>query len=386
MNSNRASRVHTAWRWKILIGSMLLAGIVLALLAGVIPGGAGQARAEDEYVTYNRIRVEFDDDDNAAGLRPSAGSNYFRVYYTYASGSSYSSGYYIYASSNWEVSVSTVSNVKITSVSLDTTGSNNWQYYRLTGYRVDDNRTLIATYEKIPAVEDLDITVHWSDNGNADDIRPETANFVPTLRLGSSMSSTGSVITPESFTVTDNGDDTWTLHFTGLNIQPANNANRYLCLTWLDNSQNSQKYFNQATNNNSSNSLGYMAVDLSVDGAKEVTTIATTDRTLTATLTWDDNSDRFGTRPTPADFKPTLLLSNSYNYATSGYVKPVTIGENGYTITDNGDNTWTINFTGVNVKELYSESSSYRYLWLTWEGSDYYANQTLNNKGFGYGM
>ena len=193
MNSNRASRVHTAWRWKILIGSMLLAGIVLALLAGVIPGGAGQARAEDEYVTYNRIRVEFDDDDNAAGLRPSAGSNYFRVYYTYASGSSYSSGYYIYASSNWEVSVSTVSNVKITSVSLDTTGSNNWQYYRLTGYRVDDNRTLIATYEKIPAVEDLDITVHWSDNGNADGIRPETANFVPTLRLGSSMSSTGTV-------------------------------------------------------------------------------------------------------------------------------------------------------------------------------------------------
>ncbi len=381
MNSNQVSRINaisnrSAW---IRGAFLILAAFVLAV---TLTGGISGAAAEDEFVSYTSSRIEFDDNDNAAGLRPTYRQRYY-IYYTTASGAETSSGYYSLSSPSYTNS-SGFSNIRIRYFTFDATTSNNWQYYAFRGYRIEDG-VLIFTFRYVAPITEMDLTLRWQDNGNAGSIRPSAENFQPQIWLSNSSSSAGNTqMASESITVTDNLDDTWTVHFDGLNFQPSNSANHYAWLTWTDASLSSgeQKYFNQAKNTGNAGSVGYMYYDL-MGTDYSVTTIAKTDTTLRATITWDDMSDELGKRPAIGDFRPTLLLSSSNSYATSGYAKPVAIGENGFTVTDNGDNTWTINFTDTNVKEVYSENTNYRFLWLTWEGSDYYQNQVVDSRYFG---
>ena len=351
----------SAWSRRLLL--ILAAVLVLGM---PLLHSAARAEGENGPVTIRSIRFEFDDNDNAANLRPT-GSNSVYVYY----GTSSSSGwYYLYASNNWTVGCS-FTNIVMRYFSLNNTTSNNWQYYNYTGWRMEGEQAVL-TMKLVPRVEELEMTVRWSDNHNADSIRPAIADFEPHLWFSSSNTSVnGAEVTGAQAEIQDHQDDTWTVRFTGLDFQPSKTTNRYLWLTWLDKAKETQAYFNQSK---SSGSMGSMVIDL-MGNDTSVTAIAHSDPTLHATITWDDSSNILGKRPATSEFQPSLLLSSS-NTSTSG-AKPVTIGENGYTITDNGNDTWSIDFTDVNVKEVYSENTSYRYLWLTWEGSDYYANQML---------
>ena len=382
MSGIRVSRIKAESNGSAWAGILLSVLIALLLLIVPVTGGAGQAMAEgeNELVSFSRTRIEFNDDDNAAGLRPTYQQRCY-IYYTTSSGSDTYTNYYMY--SPGYTSNNSFSNIRIRYFSFSYTTTNNWQYYRYDGYRIDSDNTLILTFTYVGKITELDVTLHFSDSGNADSIRPQadTDHFTAQLWLTNSSSSAGDTEARyETLTITDNGDDSWTLHFSGLDFQPSNTTNRYACLTWTDPTQTEQRYFNNVKNSGSS--VGYMYFDL-MAVSHEVTTLAKNDPTLDAIITWEDASDLYGKRPTPDQFTPSLRLSNTNSSATDSNSWPVEIGENGYTVTDNGDNTWSVHFTDVNVKELFSQNSNYRYLWLTWEGSDYYVNSVLNSSQYG---
>ena len=383
MNNQNKSRFFAKLNRGAWARSILLALLAFGLLAMPLLGGEAQAAGESNALTFKSVRFEFDDHDNAANLRPTSQVLYIDYYNGTSSGAL--GGYWMYASSNWRLAVS-ASNLQRYSFRFNYTTSNNWQYYTLADHRVDEDGVLVLTFKIIDAVDDLKITLNWSDNSNASNQRPTIENFVPTLYINSNASraNNGTWKKYESdsltFEITDNHDDTWTLLFKGMGLQPTKNQDHYGWLTWKDSAAQTQQYYNQAIR---SDNMGYMRFDLT-EQPYAVTTYAYTDKTLTATLTWDDMSNKLGKRPTISEFKPTLRLSRSSNYATSDYAYDVTIGENGYSIIDNGDDTWTINFTDVNAKEVYSQHTGCPYLWLTWEGSDAYKNDTLNYYYFGY--
>ncbi len=383
MNSIKTSLVNKTPGRRAWNRALFLALLAFVLAIVLMPSVMGRAAAEDEYVSFTKVRFEFDDNDNALRLRPWSSNGQGVYFYYYAKGSTSESSrgmYWFYPSNDYTYNFS-LTDVRLSRFEFNYTTSNNWEYYDLDHWRVEDG-TLIITFKLIDYISDLQMTLNWSDNSNAGGIRPAIADFSPTLWLTTSSSSAGNTKAAfESVNIADNGDDTWTLAFSGVNIQPSKSSNRYIWLTWLDSSKatGEQNYFNQYK---SSSNVGYMYIDLTKNDYS-VTTLAHNDPTLHATLMWDDAGNLLGKRPTMDEFQPSLRLSTSNSSATDSNSRLVTIGENGYTITDNGDNTWSIDFTDVNVKEIYSENTNYRYLWLTWEGSDYYVNQNLNSYYFG---
>ena len=379
MNGNQKYRIHSLENRSAWLKALLVFLIAAVLMILPCRNGPAQAEGEDDLVSFSRTRIEFIDNDNAAGLRPTTQQRYY-IYYTSSSGSDGSNGWYYMYSPNY-TNTTSWSNIRIKSFSFYYTTNNNWQYYRYDGYRIDSDKTLIFTFTYVEPVTELEMTLRWSDNGNAGSVRPSAENFAAQLWRTNSTSSAGNTqITYESLTVTDNHDDTWTLHFSGITrFQPDNSTNRYVWLTWKDTSLTDQNYLNQVKSNSYA---GYMYIDL-MGINHSVTTIAKTDSTLDAAITWDDASNLYGKRPTPEEFIPTLRISSSSSSVTDSNSRLVTIGENGYTITEEG-NTWNIHFTDVNVKELYSQNTNYKYLWLTWEGSDYYVNNVLNTSSYGY--
>ena len=156
----------------------ILALLALALAIVLVPSVVGRAAAEDEYVSFTKVRFEFDDNDNALHLRPWSSNGQGVYFYFYRQGSTSESSqgrYWFYPSSDYMYSLS-LTNVRLSRFSFYYETSNNWEYYNMDHWRVEDG-TLIMTFKLLDPVSTLRMTLNWSDSSDASDIRPAIANF-----------------------------------------------------------------------------------------------------------------------------------------------------------------------------------------------------------------
>ena len=161
---------------------------------------------------------------------------------------------------------------------------------------------------------DLTFTKKWEDHNNQDGIRPTTADYVSKLHLISGSTEVNDV----KPTVTDNGDNTWTIVYSNLP-------------KYKDGSENLYSVKEDSIN-------GYTADAETVAAGGILTNTHTPEVTSVAfTKKWEDAGDQDKLRPTTADYASKLhLLSGSTEVND---VKP--------TVTNNGDNTWTIVYSNL---------------------------------------
>ena len=166
--------------------------------------------------------------------------------------------------------------------------------------------TIPVSIKRIDENTGLTFTKKWEDHNNQDGIRPTTADYASKLHLMNDSSEVKDV----KPTVTDNGDNTWTVSYSNLPKYAGGTAIAY------------------SVKEDSIN--GYTGGTLTNTHTPDVTSV-------TFTKKWEDAGDQDKLRPSTTDYASRLhLLSGSTEVND---VKP--------TVTDNGDNTWTIAYSNL---------------------------------------
>ena len=181
--------------------------------------------------------------------------------------------------------------------------------------------TIPVSIKRIDENTGLTFTKKWEDHNNQDGIRPTTADYASKLHLMNDSSEVKDV----KPTVTDNGDNTWTVSYSNLPKYAGGTAIAY------------------SVKEDSIN--GYTADAETVAAGGTLTNTHTPEVTSVAfTKKWEDAGDQDKLRPTTADYVSKLHLISGSTEVND--VKP--------TVTDNGDNTWTIAYSNL---PKYTDSS-----------------------------
>lgn len=161
----------------------------------------------------------------------------------------------------------------------------------------------------------LKVTKLWNDSSNQDGVRPSTDEFASKLHLYSA----GVEVTDATPTVTDNGNNTYTVLYS--NLPKYSNGNEIVYTVKED-----------AIDGYTSS-----APDGVADGST-ITNSHTPEITdLSITKQWEDSNNQDGKRPSADEFASKIHLYSGDNEVTG--VIP--------TVTDNGDNTYTVTYSDL---------------------------------------
>ncbi|MDY2946149.1 MAG: Cna B-type domain-containing protein [Lachnospiraceae bacterium] len=189
---------------------------------------------------------------------------------------------------------------------------------------------------------DVDITKVWADNANQDGLRPTASEYASMVHL---MKAEGEV-TDVKAQVTDDGDNTYTVRFINLPKYESGTSNE---ITYWVTEDSIPGYTADKTSVSDGGTLTNTHVpenpstpDTNEDsgggsegGGSESVTSTTVN--VQFTKVWSDNNNQDGLRPSAAEYAARLHLMNG-TYELTGRTAAVV---------DNGDNTYTITYTGL---------------------------------------
>ena len=171
-----------------------------------------------------------------------------------------------------------------------------------------------ATLTRVDEYTDLTFTKKWEDHNNQDGLRPTTADYASKLHLMNGSTEVKDV----NPTVTDNGDNSWTVVYSGLPKYAGGTAIAYSV--------------------KEDSVSGYTSDAETVADGGTLTNTHTPEVTkVTFTKKWEDANNQDNLRPSTTDYASKLHLMNG-----STEVKDVNP-----TVTDNGDNSWTVVYSGL---------------------------------------
>jgi hypothetical protein len=223
------------------------------------------------------------------------------------------------------------------------TASDGKGYQNMVGVKIRQTEVL-ATADITRAGKniDVDITKVWADNANQDGLRPTASEYASMVHL---MKAEGEV-TDVKAQVTDNGDNTYTVRFINLPKYESGTSNE---ITYWVTEDSIPGYTADKTSVSDDGTLTNTHVpenpstpDTNEDsgggsegGGSESVTSTTVN--VQFTKVWSDNNNQDGLRPSAAEYAARLHLMNG-TYELTGRTA---------TVVDNGDNTYTITYTGL---------------------------------------
>ena len=197
----------------------------------------------------------------------------------------------------------------------NTVASDGKGYQNMVGAVIKTNEISVsATLTRTDEYTDLTFTKKWEDHNNQDGLRPATTDYASKLHLMNGSTEVKDV----KPTVTDNGDNTWTVSYSNL---PKYAGGTVIAYSVKEDSVS-----------------GYTADAETVANNGTLTNTHTPEVTkVTFTKKWEDHNNQDGLRPATTDYASKLHLMNGSTEVKD--VKP--------TVTDNGDNTWTVSYSNL---------------------------------------
>ena len=188
-------------------------------------------------------------------------------------------------------------------------------YQNMVGAVIKTNELSVsATLTRTDEYTDLTFKKKWEDHNNQDGLRPATTDYASKLHLMNGSTEVKDV----KPTVTDNGDNSWTVVYSGL---PKYAGGTVIAYSVKEDSVS-----------------GYTADAETVANNGTLTNTHTPEVTkVTFTKKWEDYNNQDGLRPAITDYASKLHLMNGSTEVKD--VKP--------TVTDNGDNSWTVVYSGL---------------------------------------
>lgn len=171
------------------------------------------------------------------------------------------------------------------------------------------------------ALIDLELTKTWDDGSDADGLRPAPADYKAKLHLLADRTDVTSAYA-DKITVTDNGDNTFTVKVSGL---PQYYAGTEIVYTMTE--DEIAKYTTDTD-------------DPQKDGGRWTNSHTPEETEITVTKIWNDENDQKKIRPTAAEYKAKLHLRANGTDVTGTYADKIEV-------TDNGDNTFTVTVSGL---------------------------------------
>ena len=228
------------------------------------------------------------------------------------------------------------------------TASDGKGYQNMVGVKIRQTEVLATTdITRAGKNIDVDITKVWADNANQDGLRPSASEYASKVHL---MKAEGEV-TDVKAQVTDNGDNTYTVRFINLPKYESGTSNEITYWVTEDSIPgytadktsvsdggtltNTHVPENPSTPDTNEDSGGGSEGSGSEGGGSESVTSTTVN--VQFTKVWSDNNNQDGLRPSAAEYAARLHLMNG-TYELTGRTAAVV---------DNGDNTYTITYTGL---------------------------------------
>ena len=228
------------------------------------------------------------------------------------------------------------------------TASDGKGYQNMVGVKIRQTEVLATTdITRAGKNIDVDITKVWADNVNQDGLRPTASEYASMVHL---MKAEGEV-TDVKAQVTDNGDNTYTVRFINLPKYESGTSNEITYWVTEDSIPgytadktsvsdggtltNTHVPENPSTPDTNEDSGGGSEGSGSEGGGSESVTSTTVN--VQFTKVWSDNNNQDGLRPSAAEYAARLHLMNG-TYELTGRTA---------TVVDNGDNTYTITYTGL---------------------------------------
>ena len=218
--------------------------------------------------------------------------------------------------------------------------TSNWAYFAVGSYTRSTPEQYAGSITNRLETTGISVTKSWNDGGDCDGKRPTVAEFKAKVKLyadGTDVTSTYS----DNLTVTDNGDNTYTITYTGL----PKNANK-TAITYTIGEDTIADYTAGSTD--------------PVGNGGTITNTHTPEKiTITGKKTWDDKNNQDGKRPTSititllANGKTQSVLivteKDGWAWSFSGMPKYENGKEIKYTITENPVKGYVSTVKGYNV-------------------------------------
>ena len=198
-------------------------------------------------------------------------------------------------------------------------------------YGTEDDGTLTVTNKHTPRTTSISVTKEWKDGDNQDGYRPAAEQFKAIVHLyanGTELKDDegNPLYTP---TVTDNGNGTFTISFTGL---PENAMGSKI--EWTVGEDTAAKILEKY----------HVEGAAVVKNGEKITNVHDPEKvTIEVTKKWVDENNKYGLRPSAEEFSKLLVLK------ADGTEPKDENGDPLYppTFTDNGDNTYTIKYENL---------------------------------------
>ena len=169
----------------------------------------------------------------------------------------------------------------------------------------------------------VSVTKRWDDANNQDGVRPSAEDLAARLRLTSDVQGLDlSAYTP---TVTDNGDDTYTVTYSGMPKYQVGGTQVTYTVTEAQDAFVAQGYQAQVAS--------------AQDGQTLVNHHDTATTSVSITKVWSDSNNQDGVRPSAEDFARSVSLTSSLEGQDLSAYQPI--------VTDKGDGTYTVTYEGL---------------------------------------
>ncbi|MGI6046173.1 MAG: Cna B-type domain-containing protein [Eggerthellaceae bacterium] len=170
-------------------------------------------------------------------------------------------------------------------------------------------------------ITDVEMTKTWDDSNNAGNQRPTADQFKSWIHIYAGDTDVTSTYA-DRLTVTDNGDNTYSVKYSGL---PAK-----------DSSDNTITYTLKEVIPNGTNYVASESGAIANGGSLTNTSVTS----VFITKKWDDSNNADGLRPTADQYKSWIKLTCDGNDVTSQFA-------NNMTVTNNGNNTYTVRYNNL---------------------------------------
>ncbi|MGN8648937.1 Cna B-type domain-containing protein, partial [Eubacterium pyruvativorans] len=261
-------------------------------------------KAETTSVT---ITKKWEDNNNEAGNRPDA--NEFKSCIKLMNGQTEVTGYEPEVTDNKNGTYT----VKYSGLPKTENGKYTVQEDNVPGYTTQNNTAANGeTITNKAETTSVTITKKWEDNNNTAGNRPSAEEFKSKIRLMNGQTE----VTEYKLDVTDNGNGTYTVKYTGLPKMENGKEVKYTV--------------------REDEVPGYTTQNNAAANGETITNKAET-TSVTITKKWEDNNNAAGNRPSVEVFESMIKLMNGENEVTG----------HGPYITDNGNGTYTVKYTGL---------------------------------------